>query len=64
MLELYKKMYATLLGRVDAAIGELADIALLESCDRQRVLAVAEKLRQTLLEVEDMYLDAEEARPQ
>ncbi|MCM1376791.1 MAG: hypothetical protein NC245_17080 [Muribaculum sp.] len=64
MLELYKRMYATLLGRVDAAIGELADIALLGSCDKQRVLTVAENLRQALLEVEGMYLDAEEEQPQ
>lgn len=61
MLELYKKMYATLLGCVDGAVGELADIALLESCDRQRILAVAERLRQAMLDVEEMYLDAEEA---
>ena len=60
MLKLYKKMYATLAGRMDAAVSELAGIASHEVCDRQRVLVVAENLRQALLEAEDMYLDAEE----
>lgn len=59
MLELYKKMYATLVGRVDAIISDLADIAAGEVCDRQRVLWTAQALRQALLETEEMYLDTE-----
>ena len=58
---LYQKLYATLVGRVDANISELADIASQEPCDRQRVLAVTESLRQALLEAEDMYLDADDS---
>jgi len=60
MLELYKKMYATLAGRVDAAVSELADIASHETCDRQRVLLAADALRKALLEAEDLYLDGTE----
>ena len=60
MLGLYQKMYAVLTGRIDTAIIELAGIASHETCDRQRVLAVAEDLRQALLKTEDMYLNAEE----
>jgi len=60
MLELYKKMYAVLAGRVDATISELADLASHETCDRQRVLLAAEALRQALLEAEETYLDGTE----
>ena len=60
MLELYKQMYATLAGRVDTSISDLAKIAMLGPCDREHVLKIAEDLRQALLEAEDMYLDAEE----
>ena len=59
--DLHKTLYATLVGRVDTSISELADIASQDPCDRQRVLAVAESLRQALLEAEDMYLDADES---
>jgi len=60
MLELYKKMYATLVGRVDTTVSELADIASHETCDRQRVLWAADSLRRALLETEEMYLDGTE----
>ena len=57
MLELYKKMYATLVGRVN--------IAIQGPCGREQVLKAAEELRQALMEAEDMYLDGteEEGRP-
>ncbi len=61
MLELYKKMYATLVGRVDTSISDLVNAAMLGPFDREHVLKIAENLRQALQEVEDMYLDAEEA---
>lgn len=60
MLELYKKMYATLVGRVDTSISDLVNTAMLGPCDREHVLKIAENLRQALQEAEDMYLDAEE----
>jgi len=60
MLELYQKMYATLVGRVDATISELADLASHETCDGHRVLLAAEALRQALLEAEETYLDGTE----
>lgn len=60
MLELYKKMYATLAGRIDTSIDGLVNIAMVGPCDREHVLKIAEDLRRALLEAEDMYLDAEE----
>lgn len=60
MSETIKKMYATLAGRVDTAISDLANTALLGPCDKEHVLKIAENLRQALLEAEEMYLDAEE----
>ena len=61
MLELYKKMYATLVGRVDGSISLLTDIAAHAGPgDRQRILLAADGLRQALWEAEDMYLDAAE----
>lgn len=65
MLELYKKMYATLVGRVDPSINDLINIAIQGPCGREQVLKAAEELRQALMEAEDMYLDGteEEGRP-
>lgn len=60
MLELYKKMYATLVGRVDTAISNLANVILLENCDRDRLLQIAKDLQQALQDVEEMYLEAED----
>ena len=59
MSSMYKKMYATLVGRVDTAICELVNTALLGPCDQEHVLKTAEDLRQALAEAEDLYLDAE-----
>lgn len=59
-LELYKKMYATLVGRTDAVISEMVDMALHEKFDRTALLLLADKLRRALSEAEDMYLDAGE----
>ncbi len=58
MLELYKKMYATLVGRVDQSISDLLNIAIQGPCGRDQVLKAAEELRQAL--AEDMYLDGTE----
>ena len=60
MLELYKKMYATLVGSVDRSISDLLNIAIQGPCDREHVLKAAEELRQALMEAEDMYLDGTE----
>lgn len=60
MLELYKKMYATLAGRVDRSISDLLNIAVQGPCGREQVLQAAEGLREALMEVEDMYLDGTE----
>ena len=63
MPELYKKMYATLVGRVDTSIRELTSIALQEPCDRQKILLAADGLRRALWEAEDMYLEGPEGEP-
>lgn len=60
MLELNKKMYATLAGCIDKSIDELEGAASQEVCDKQRILEIVGRLRLALLEAEDMYLDAEE----
>ena len=60
MLQLYKKMYATLVGLVDEAITDLVNIALLENCDKDKVVKVAQNLQRALQDVEEMYLDAED----
>lgn len=60
MNQTLKKMYATLVGRVDTAVSDLAGLALLGPCDQEHVLKIAEDLRQALLEAEELYLDAGE----
>lgn len=64
MLELYKKMYATLVGRVDQSISDLLNIAIQGPCGRDQILKAAEELRQALAEAEDMYLDGTEGAGQ
>jgi hypothetical protein len=64
MLELYKKMYAALVVRVDRSISSLLSIAIQEPCSREQILNAAEELRQALAEAEDMYLDGTEAEQQ
>lgn len=62
MLELYKKMYATLVGRVDQSISDLLNIAIQGPCGRDQILKAAEELHQAL--AEDMYLDGTEGADQ
>ena len=64
MLELYKKMYAALVVRIDRSIRSLLSIAIQEPCSREQILNAAEELRQALAEAEDMYLDGTEAEQQ
>ena len=59
-LELYKKMYATVVGGVDGALQQIAGILAGESCDREDLAAIGTRLRQVLLAAEELYLSAED----
>ena len=59
MSKVYRKMYATLAGRVDTSISNLVNIAILGPCHNVQVLKIAEDRREALMEAEDMYLDAD-----
>lgn len=60
MSELYKKMYASLVGDVDDTIQYIGNAILLGDCGKAEMTAVGNMLKEALLKAEDMYLDAEE----
>ena len=55
----YKKMYATLVGRVDDVLQYME----VDFRDPQRMQVAAALLQKALLEAEDAYLDATEGEP-
>ena len=60
MSELYKKMYANLVGDVDDTIQYIGNTILLGECGKVEMTAVGDMLKEALLKAEDMYLDVEE----
>lgn len=60
MLELYKKMYATVVGEVDDTLQIIANALVADDCNREKVIEIGEKLKKALADAEEMYLDAEE----
>ena len=60
MLELYKKMYATLMARVSEVLTDLINAILLEDCNKTKLLKIAQNLQQILQDVEEMYIEAED----
>lgn len=60
MSQLYKKMYAKVVGEVDDAIQIIAQAILDQEYNIQKMTEIGMKLKNALLAAEDMYLDAEE----
>lgn len=60
MENIYRRMYATLVGRVDTVLDFMEERMIQQSCDRDAMQYAEECLRKALLEAEDMYLDADE----
>lgn len=56
----YNKLYATLLGRTDAALTFLEKSLDEGTCDREHMQAAAALLRSAIAEVEDLYLEESE----
>lgn len=59
-LELYKRMYAGIVGTVDNVLQEIGGMLMENRCDREAVIKIGEKLKKALLEAEERYLDMEE----
>lgn len=59
-LELYKKMYATVVGQVDNTIQMIGDSVLGGNYGREKLIEVGEKLKKALQDAEEMYLYAGE----
>ena len=57
-LELYKKMYAVLVGHADDILQELAGKLTDQDCGREALMDFGEKLKQALLEAEEIYMSA------
>lgn len=60
MSSMYKKLYATLVGRVDNAITILERMAEQQTFDWFHVAKVTELLKNALLEAEEAYIEADE----
>lgn len=60
MSSMYKKLYATLVGRVDNAITILERMAEQQTFDWFHVAQVTELLKNALLEAEEAYIEADE----
>ena len=60
MKNIYRKMYATLAGRVDTVLNFMEERMMQQRCDWDAMHYAEECLRKALLEAEDMYLDADE----
>ena len=58
-LELYKKMYAKVVGEADDILQSLAEALTKGDCGRKELIEFGERLKQTLLDAEEMYLDAD-----
>lgn len=63
MNDLYRKLYATLAGRIDTAITCLEDMIDQRTFDWARTIQVKELLQTALLEAEDIYVSAEDEPP-
>ena len=58
-LELYKKMYAKVFSETDSTLALVVGALESGDCTREKLTEVAGKLKQALLDAEDMYLNAE-----
>ncbi len=57
---IYRKLYATLVGHVDRTVEYMEECMVNGKCGWENWNQAAKNLRNALLEVEDMYLDAED----
>lgn len=60
MENLYPKMCATLVGRVDHAVTYAEHTLRIDLCDREHVEKICNMLKAALLEAEEMFLAAED----
>ena len=58
-LELYKRMFAKVVGEVDNVLQSLPKLLIEGDCGRDVVMELGEKLKQALLDAEEMYMDAD-----
>lgn len=58
-LEMYKKMYATVVGAADDAIQIVAGMLVGGECNREGVLKTGERLKKGIMDAEELYLDAD-----
>lgn len=59
-LELYKKMYATVVYQVDDVLQELSVTLADQDCGWKELNDFGERLKQALLDAEEIYISAED----
>ena len=60
MLELHKKIYASIVGDVDNTIAYIAELLTHEACGKTELVEVGKKLKDALLKAENMYIEGGE----
>lgn len=63
MDDLYRKLYATLMGRVNDTIDYLDLLVSREQCTREAMASVSNKLKLAVLEAEETYIAPGGAEP-
>ena len=59
-LALYKRMYAKVVGEADGILQDLATVLTRGDCGRNELMAFGERLKQALLDAEEIYISAED----
>lgn len=57
-LELYKKLYAKVVGGADDILQSLPDALTKSDCGRTELMEFGERLKEVLLDAEEIYLSA------
>ena len=60
-LALYKRMYAKMVGEADGILQDLAVTLTKSDCGRKELMEFGERLKQALLDAEEIYISAEDA---
>ena len=59
-LELYRKMYAKVVGEADGILQSLAGVLTKGDCGRKELIEFGERLKRALLDAEEIYMSAED----
>ena len=62
-LDLYKRLYSKVVGDTDKILQEITEVLVSQNCGWKELNDFYNKLRQALLDAEEIYMDAEDVSP-